>query len=113
MKNDYCEHIADTLIGWGDITYRPMFSGFGLYKNGQIFALTCDDALYLKADKQSHHLYESEGCQQFTYNAKSKTVKMSYWSAPNSFFDSYEKASYWAEIAYQSGLRSAKNTGST
>ncbi len=108
MKNDYCEHIAEMLSSWGDIAYRPMFSGFGLYKNGQIFALTCDDCLYLKSDKQSQSVFEAEGCKQFTYETKNKTAKMSYWSAPEAFFDSPDDASYWAEIAYQAGIRSNK-----
>lgn len=108
MKNEYCVYITDILSDWGDITYRPMFGGFGLYKNGQIFALTCGDSLYLKTDKQSQLLFETKGCEQFTYEAKNKIAKMSYWSAPESFFDSSEDANYWAEIAYKAGIRSKK-----
>ncbi len=108
MKNYYCAHIADILSSWGDITCRRMFSGFGLYKNGHIFALICNDSLYLKVDKQSQRLFVAKGCEQFTYDAKNKTVKMSYWSAPEVFFDSPEHARHWAEIAYQAGIRSKK-----
>ena len=109
MSNDYCEHIADILSSWGDVSYRSMFGGFGLYKNNQIFAITSDDLLYLKADKQSQHFFEDENSTQFIYEAKNKTIKMSYWSAPDIFFDSSENAIYFAEISYQAGLRSKKN----
>lgn len=113
MKNNYCDYIAELLTNWGKVNYKNMFSGFGLYKSGQIFAIVCDDMLYLKADKQSQPLLESKGSEQFIYisnKAKNKKAKMSYWSVPQEFFDSPEKASYWAEIAYQAGLRSNKNS---
>jgi DNA transformation protein len=106
MKNDYCDHIIDVLKAWGKVDYRPMFSGFGLYKDEQIFALICDHTLYLKADKQSQVLFESLGCNQFIYEAKGKIAKMSYWSAPEDFFDSPENSSHWADIAFQAGIRS-------
>lgn len=35
----------------GDITYRKMFGEYGVYCNGKIFALICDDQLFIKITK--------------------------------------------------------------
>jgi TfoX N-terminal domain len=32
----------------GEITYRKMFGEYGVYLNGQIFSLVCDDRLFFK-----------------------------------------------------------------
>jgi TfoX N-terminal domain len=36
------------LCGVGRITYRKMFGEYGVYLNGQIFSLACDDRLFFK-----------------------------------------------------------------
>lgn len=45
---DYVQYIADQLSGAGEITYRKMFGEYGMYLDGKIFALICDDQLFVK-----------------------------------------------------------------
>lgn len=45
---EFVEYVADQLSGAGCITYRKMFGDYGMYCNGKIFALICDNQLYLK-----------------------------------------------------------------
>lgn len=45
---DFVEFVVDQLSGAGDITYRHMFGEFGLFCNGKIFALICDNKFFLK-----------------------------------------------------------------
>lgn len=45
---EFVQYVADQLSGAGIITYRKMFGEYGLYCNGKIFALICDDMLLLK-----------------------------------------------------------------
>jgi len=45
---DFVQYIADQCAGAGVITYRKMFGDYGIYCNGQIFGLICDDHFYLK-----------------------------------------------------------------
>lgn len=45
---EFVEYIADQLSGAGEITYRKMFGEYGMYCNGKIFALICDDQLFVK-----------------------------------------------------------------
>ncbi len=42
------EFIVEQIVEAGDISARKMFGEFGLYCDGKIFALVCDDQLFLK-----------------------------------------------------------------
>lgn len=42
------QYIADQLSDAGCITYRKMFGEYGMYCNGKIFSLICDDRLFIK-----------------------------------------------------------------
>ncbi len=41
-------YIADQLKGAGVITYRKMFGEYGMYVDGKIFAVICDNQLFIK-----------------------------------------------------------------
>lgn len=47
-RPEYAEYVADQMRDAGNITYRKMFGEYGVYCDGKIFALICDDQLYLK-----------------------------------------------------------------
>lgn len=47
-KKEFVEYLADQLAGAGEITYRKMFGEYGMYCDGKIFALVCDDQLFVK-----------------------------------------------------------------
>ena len=45
---EFVQYIADQLKGAGEITYRKMFGEYGMYLDGKIFALICDNQLFMK-----------------------------------------------------------------
>lgn len=45
---EFVQYIADQLAGAGTITYRKMFGEYGFYCDGKIFALVCDNQLFIK-----------------------------------------------------------------
>lgn len=47
-KLEFVMYAADQLRDAGDISYRKMFGDYGVYCNGKIFALICDDQLFIK-----------------------------------------------------------------
>ena len=47
-KIEFVQHIADQLSGAGTVTYRKMFGEYGLYLDGKIFAVICENQLYVK-----------------------------------------------------------------
>ena len=56
-KIEFVEFMADQLRGAGEITYRKMFGEYGLYCDGKIFALICDDQFYIKITEAGKALH--------------------------------------------------------
>ena len=57
---DFVEYIADQCSGAGEIVTKKMFGDYGIYCNGKIFGLICDDCLYLKPTKAARVLLREE-----------------------------------------------------
>ena len=55
-KMEFVEFVADQLRQAGDITYKKMFGEYGLYCNGKIFAVICDDQLFIKITEAGRNL---------------------------------------------------------
>ena len=47
-KLEFVQYIVEQLHDAGCVTYRKMFGEYGLYLDGKIFALVCDDQLFIK-----------------------------------------------------------------
>lgn len=45
---EFVEYIVDQLRDAGQVSVRPMFGEYGLYVNGKIVGLLCDEQLFLK-----------------------------------------------------------------
>ncbi len=47
-QEDFVKYIADQCSGAGEIVTRKMFGDYGIYCDGKIFGLICDDCLFIK-----------------------------------------------------------------
>lgn len=47
-KEAFVRFVCDQMNGAGEITYRKMFGDYGVYCDGKIFGLICDNQLYVK-----------------------------------------------------------------
>ncbi len=45
---DFVQYVADQCAGAGEIAVKKMFGDYGIYCDGKIFGLICDDCFYLK-----------------------------------------------------------------
>ncbi|MCR5820555.1 MAG: TfoX/Sxy family protein [Bacteroidaceae bacterium] len=45
---DFVQYVADQCSGAGEITARKMFGDYGIYCDGIIFGLICDDRFFIK-----------------------------------------------------------------
>ena len=45
---DFVQYVADQCAGAGEIMTKKMFGDYGIYCDGKIFGLICDDCLYIK-----------------------------------------------------------------
>jgi len=68
-------------------------------------AIGIGDELYLKTDDITRPRFEVVGCRPFVYEASSKAVTLSYWTAPAEALESPALMLPWARLAFEAGLR--------
>ena len=56
---DFVQYITDQCGGAGEIVAKKMFGDYGIYCNGKIFGLICDDRLYVKPTEEGRTLLKS------------------------------------------------------
>ncbi|CCD89471.1 conserved protein of unknown function; putative TfoX_N domain [Bradyrhizobium sp. ORS 285] len=95
------EYLEELFAGFGPVTIRRMFSGFGISADGINFALALRSGLYLRADEASFAKFEAAGSKPFSYEtrARSMTVR-SYWQVPAHLFDDSDEFTLWAREAF-------------
>lgn len=69
-SNDLVQYIVDQCSDAGEITARKMFGDYGIYCNGKIFGLICDDCLYVKPTDSGRALLRSVVMRQPYEGAK-------------------------------------------
>lgn len=106
--SEFTQSLHEVFTLFGPLTIKKMFGGYGVYKDGLMFGLVADDELYLKVDKLSVDTFADEGSVPFQYDKNGKSVKMSYYSAPEEIFDDPESATTWATRAFEAALRGRK-----
>lgn len=106
--SEFVEYLTEVFEYFGPILAKRMFGGYGIYRDDLMFALVADDVLYLKADAASSQHFATRGLNAFEYAKNRKTMKMSYFQAPEDIFDDKDAAKIWASRAYEAALRSKK-----
>jgi DNA transformation protein and related proteins len=111
--SEFTDHVTELMRPWARVTVRRMFGGHGLFRDGLMFALTSDDALYLKADAETAPQFAAQGCQPFVYAGKARTVQLGYWSVPPECIESAAEMVRWCALAWQAALNAqrAKRAG--
>ena len=54
----FVEFLLDQITGAGEVTYKAMFGEYGLYANGKLFALVCDNKLFIKPTQSGRSYIE-------------------------------------------------------
>ncbi|MBN8959557.1 MAG: TfoX/Sxy family protein [Rhizobiales bacterium] len=105
MDRDF---LLDLFSGFGAVTLRRMFSGYGVSRDGTNFALVLRGAVYLRADERSIPQFEAEGAKPFQYTARGKTVTLgSYWQLPERLYDDPDELAGWARSAFEAARQAA------
>lgn len=108
MGREYLDYLHDLFSAFAPVTTRAMFGGHGVYRDGVILAIVIDELLYLKVDDQTRAAFEAEGCTPFVYEAKGRSVPMSYWTVLDEALDSPQEFRPWAQRAWEAALRKPK-----
>lgn len=106
-SNDFANYVLDLLAPLGPCTARKMFGGYGIHLDDLNFAIIIYDQLGLKVDSENHAMFEGAGCQPFIYEAKGRSIPMSYWSVPAEAMESPAEMLPWARLAHAAALRAA------
>ena len=112
IRNEFVDYVLELMANWAAVSARKMFGGYGLYREGLMFALIAEDELFFKADADNVAQFEQVGCHPFVYTSQTRTVQMSYWSAPAASLDLPAEMGEWCRSAYGAALRAqAAKTG--
>lgn len=105
--HDYVMH--DLFGGIHGITSRPMFSGWGIYRNGVIFAIIADGVLYFKMDEQNKDDFVEYNSKPFTFTMPNgKTTTLSYWELPEVIGEDKIELEQWIIKAVEASMRAKK-----
>ena len=104
-SSEFVDFVLESLEPLGGVSARRMFGGWGIYKDGVMFALIAYDQLYLKVDDDNRAAFEARGLQPFIYTGKGRPIRMSYREAPGEGFDDPDILCDWARGACAAALR--------
>ena len=91
--------IEDVFARFGKITVRRMFGGQGIYAGDVMFALSDDEALYIKTDETMRAELAGQGSAPFVFQRASKPITTGYWRLPDCALDDPAEAAGWAKRA--------------
>jgi DNA transformation protein and related proteins len=103
------DDISELFSGVGPVRVRRMFSGFGIFTDGMMFALVIRDVVYLKTDDAASSDFAREGLAPFEYLAKGRRrVITSYWRMPDRLYDDPDELAEWGRRAIAVARRAAE-----
>jgi DNA transformation protein len=108
LGSEFVEFVLESLQPLRGVSARRMFGGWGIYKDGVMFALIAYDTLYFKVDDGNRQDYEAADLPHFTYSDKGRPIRMPYCEAPSDGFDDPEILGAWARDAFAAALRTKK-----
>lgn len=105
VSGEYRQYVRDILSVLGPLRIRAMFGGLGVYCDDLFFALVIGDQLYFKADAQSRHFFEAEGCLPFEYEKQGKIQQLNYFVVPEVVYEDEDELRYWGGLALSAARR--------
>jgi DNA transformation protein len=100
-RSEFLDFVTDQMAGLGRVSSRPMFGGYGIYRDEAMFAIIIDDQLYLKTNAATRAQFVARGLKPFLYSRGSKTVEMSYFEAPAEVLEEPDAMRSWARVALE------------
>jgi DNA transformation protein len=104
---EFVELVLENLRGFGPVTTRRMFGGWGIYREGVFFALIAEGTLYFKSDEKNRARFERASPGPFTFEKKGERIVTHYYAVPEDAFEDPRVMARWARLGYESALRAA------
>ncbi|AEG00851.1 TfoX/Sxy family protein [Methylomonas methanica] len=106
--NEFSAYLPELFELFGPVDVRGMFGGYGVFRDGLMFALAVDDSLYLKADAENAGYFEQMNLARFEYIRSGKVARLGYYQAPPEIMEDRELAAVWARRSYDAALRAQR-----
>jgi DNA transformation protein len=101
LDDGYVAYVLELLEPLGAVTGREMFGGYGIWEDGDMFALLdSGSTLYFKVDDTTRARYADTGSEQF--------MTMPYWSVPVDVLEDDDLLQAWARQAMAVGHATSK-----
>lgn len=107
LSPGFTEYALELLAGVGRIEAKRMFGGAGIYRNGVMFALLDDDALYVRVDDKLQADLKAQGSVPWVYSMKRDGAvrDMGYWRMPETAADDPDEAVAIGKRAYAAAVK--------
>ncbi|MFQ5959256.1 MAG: TfoX/Sxy family protein [Alphaproteobacteria bacterium] len=102
--SEFLDYVIDQLEPLGGVAPRRMFGGYGLFRDGVMFAIVASDTLYFKVDDNNLADFEAAGAPPFTYEREGKRIALSYYEVPADVMDDADDLCAWARKAVDTAL---------
>lgn len=99
------DHLTELFAPLRGVTFRRMFSGYGIFKDGVMFALISRDLLYFRTDDAAAVQHAAEGAPQWAPRMRGAAKPMPYWQVPERLFDEPGEFAEWARRAFAVAAR--------
>ncbi len=96
----YLYYVMELLAPLGQITSRAMFGGYGIFHQGDMFALISGSRLYFKVNDSNRAAYQKAGSQPFP--------PMPYYEVPAEVMEDAAVLHDWTRISMAIGHATAK-----
>lgn len=107
VSDEYLEYVMEQLGCLGNVDYKKMFGGAGIYFEDLVFALVADDVLYFKVDDVTRQYYEKAGMNPFK-PFEDKDYVMSYYEVPIEVLENTDSLKQWAYRSIEAAGRKGK-----
>lgn len=105
--SEFAQFCLEMMALLAPVSAKRMFGGYGIYKNGVMFALIVKDVLYLKTNTNTKSLFIEKQLEPFSYQKQGKTQTIAYYQCPEEAFDDEEMMLVWAKTAYLVAIQAA------
>jgi len=107
LSPGFTDYALELLAGLGRVEARRMFGGAGLYRDGVMFAILDDDAVFFRVDDALQAEMEAQGSAPWVYSMKRDgTVReMGYWRMPETAADDPDEAVAIARRSHAAALK--------
>lgn len=94
LSPGFTEYVLELLQDFGGIEAKRMFGGAGLYRDGVMFGLLDDDAVFFRVDDALQAELAAQGSVPWVYSMKRDGAvrEMGYWRMPETAADDPDEA---------------------